>query len=117
MKFWKNGFYDEQSAENDRAEVGNEDFEKCKVANAKGLDVVDKNGRPVIAYPTKDEVKENEKQNLRIMREQSCFGIINRGKLWYDNLSKQQLVELRDWYSAWLDVTATNKIPQDLDWL
>ena len=44
---------------------------------------------------------------LRNEREGVCFTVINRGKLWYDNLTEQQLQELDEWYHAWLDITDT----------
>ena len=50
--------------------------------------------------------------DLRFQREYQCFPIINRGQLWYSNLSEQQLVELKEWYKAWLDVTETKVIPE-----
>ena len=64
--------------------------------------------------------REEEKQSLvelRIQREQECFLIINRGKLWYDNLTEEQLKELNTWYNAWLDVTETRVIPEMPIWI
>ena len=46
--------------------------------------------------------EELELQNLRQQRQDECFSIINRGKLWYDNLTEEQLAELQDWYHDWL---------------
>ena len=54
---------------------------------------------------------------LRKKREEICFPIINRGKLWYDSLSSEQYQELKDWYKKWLDVTETNIIPETPEWL
>lgn len=54
---------------------------------------------------------------LRQLREQECFPIINRGKLWYDSLTFEQIAELKTWYSDWLNVTKTNKIPYKPSWL
>ena len=54
---------------------------------------------------------------LRKEREEQCFSVINRGKLWYDCLSIEQLSELNDWYFAWLDVTETKVIPVKPKWL
>lgn len=54
---------------------------------------------------------------LRILREKECFSIINRGKLWYDCLSEEQIFELRKWYRDWLNVTETEIIPIRPDWL
>ena len=58
-----------------------------------------------------------EKNNLRQQREIECFPIINRGKLWYDNLSLSQLNELQTWYQAWLDVTETLIMPEAPTWI
>lgn len=55
--------------------------------------------------------------NLRNQREVECFPIINRGKLWYDNLTTKQIAELNEWYNAWLDVTETKVIPNKPNWL
>jgi hypothetical protein len=54
---------------------------------------------------------------LRTLRELECFPIINRGKLWYNCLTDEQLAELNDWYFAWLNVTETKKIPKQPKWL
>ena len=61
----------------------------------------------------------NEKESLDVLRkkrEEICFPIINRGKLWYDSLSSEQYQELKDWYKKWLDVTETNIIPETPKW-
>jgi hypothetical protein len=60
---------------------------------------------------------EKELNTLRELREKECFPVINRGKLWYNCLSMEQLSELNDWYFAWLDVTDTKVIPSKLEWL
>lgn len=54
---------------------------------------------------------------FRKQRETECFPIINRGKLWYDCLTLEQLVELKQWYKDWLDVTDTLVIPVKPKWL
>ena len=54
---------------------------------------------------------------LRRMREKYCFSVINRGKIWYDTLSNEQIAELKDWYQAWLDVTDTMVEPAKPAWL
>jgi hypothetical protein len=62
----------------------------------------------------------NDKESLqefRKLREKECFPIVNRGKLWYNCLTDEQLTELRDWYFAWLDVTETKVIPKKPKWL
>ena len=61
----------------------------------------------------------SEKESLDVLRkkrEEICFPIINRGKLWYDSLSSEQYQELKDWYKKWLDVTETNIIPETPKW-
>ena len=50
---------------------------------------------------TKDEVL----QDLRSLRSEECFPIVNRGQVWYDTLTQQQKYELSVWYNAWLDIT------------
>lgn len=62
----------------------------------------------------------SEKESLDVLRkkrEEICFPVINRGKLWYDSLSSEQYQELKDWYKKWLDVTETNIIPETPKWL
>lgn len=60
---------------------------------------------------------EMQQRELRLRRTYECFQYINRGKLWYDNLSESKLNELRDWYQKWLDVTITLQPPERLKWL
>ena len=55
--------------------------------------------------------------NLRAKRETECFPIVNRGQLWYDTLTEEQKVELKEWYIAWLDVTDTLVIPNKPNWI
>ena len=57
------------------------------------------------------------KDTYRKRREVECFPIINRGQLWYDTLSEEQLSELKTWYQAWLDGTNTQTIPEKPEWL
>lgn len=54
---------------------------------------------------------------LRRQREVECFPIINRGQLWYNTLTENQMLELSSWYQSWLDVTETLLIPQFPLWL
>ena len=66
------------------------------------------------------EASVEEQQNiekLRLQRKTECFSLINRGQLWYDQLSLAQKVELQIWYQAWLNVTQTNIIPTKPSWL
>lgn len=53
----------------------------------------------------------------RARREKECFAVINRGQLWYEGISMVQLLELRKWYKAWLDVTETMVVPEKPAWL
>lgn len=54
---------------------------------------------------------------FRRQREIECFPIVNRGKLWYNCLTDEQLSELKDWYFAWLNVTETRVTPKRPAWL
>ena len=54
---------------------------------------------------------------LRGLREKECFSVINRGKLWYNLLTNEQLTELKNWYTDWLNVTDTLEIPVKPEWL
>ncbi len=55
--------------------------------------------------------------DLRTRRETECFSVINRGQLWYEGISIAQLLELRKWYKAWLNVTETKVVPDKPSWL
>ena len=61
--------------------------------------------------------KEPVIDSLRKLREEKCFPIVNRGSFWYETLTEEQVKELREWYSAWLNVTETFKIPHKPKWL
>lgn len=54
---------------------------------------------------------------LRKERAIKCFPVINRGKFWYECLTDEQVVELKNWYWAWLNVTETLIIPVEPEWL
>ena len=60
---------------------------------------------------------EDEVRYLKERRATECFSVINRGKMWYDQLSEEQYLELRQWYFDWLNVTETRKIPTKPMWL
>lgn len=71
----------------------------------------------VIDYDNTQYIKEAKIVKLRDKRETECFPIINRGKLWYDNLTAEQLEELNEWYNDWLNVTKTLEEPVKPDWI
>ena len=60
---------------------------------------------------------EEQKEEYRRRRETECFSVINRGQLWYEGVSLSQLLELRSWYKAWLNVTDTMVVPERPSWL
>ena len=60
---------------------------------------------------------EGKREEIRYNREQKCFPIINRGKLWYDKLTDEQLKELGEWYVAWLNAPETMIEPADFEWI
>ena len=60
---------------------------------------------------------ETELEELRRLRDDICFPVINRGALWYERLTYIQKEELSAWYQAWLDVTETRKIPTTPEWV
>lgn len=79
---------------------------------------------PKIVYKeaTDEQIKEFETtikgiDLLRQKRAEECFSIINRGQLWYNTLTTEQVQELNTWYQAWLDVTETKIIPTKPSWL
>lgn len=62
-------------------------------------------------------VKNDYANILRRRREVECFPIINRGRLWYDRLSREQLNELERWYQKWLDAPKTKVVPPLPSWI
>ena len=44
------------------------------------------------------EQAEAAKTAYRQRRQAECFSVINRGRLWYDALTEEQLSELKTWY-------------------
>ena len=40
-----------------------------------------------------------------------------RGALWYEKLSAEEFLQLREWYQKWLDVTTSKVIPDKPAWL
>lgn len=66
---------------------------------------------------TQEELKENKKKNIRCRRASECFPIVNRGALWYDKLTAEQVAELSAWYEAWLDAPQTMTVPTKPEWV
>ena len=54
---------------------------------------------------------------IRSIRENEVFPIIDRSKLWYESLSDKQIIELRKWYKDWLNAPRTLSIPEKPKWL
>lgn len=71
---------------------------------------IPKSTNPIKATPTL-------LSNIRKRRALECFPYINRGRLWYALLSDKQLIELSNWYHAWLNATETLIVPAKLPWL
>ncbi len=49
--------------------------------------------------------KEEILNNLRRLREEQCFSVVNRGMVWYSQIDSNQNLELLRWYKEWLDIT------------
>lgn len=64
-----------------------------------------------------DASLEATKDKLRKARVEQCYSIVNRGRLWYNRLTLEQLAELEIWYQKWLDVTDTLVIPEPPTWI
>ena len=76
------------------------------------------NGKLIFDKEKLSEINaEKEKSSIRRRRETECFPIINRGQLWYANLSPEQVEELSSWYAAWLDAPETLVTPNAPKWL
>lgn len=83
-------------------------------------DFIEQDGKIVLGGFT-DETKQRQEaaelDQIRKRRETECFSIINRGELWFENLSEAQVLELRVWYTAWLNAPETKTIPPKPEWL
>lgn len=77
----------------------------------------DENGRRFQIQKPPAPTQDERKVNFRQQREVECFPIINRGQLWYDGLTEQQIAELTAWYKDWLNVTETLTMPNKPEWL
>ena len=61
--------------------------------------------------------EETALDNYRKRRETECFSVVNRGTLWYEELTQKQKSELKKWYKEWLKVTETKVVPEKPAWL
>jgi hypothetical protein len=67
---------------------------------------------------SKEEIDEEKLcEAIRERRSVECFPYVNRGRLWYNRLSDNQLSELARWYEAWLNAPETKYIPKKPRWL
>ena len=66
---------------------------------------------------TEEELCARAADVLRARRAAECFPVVNRGALWYDKLTAEQLAELSAWYESWLDAPATGEAPDEPAWL
>lgn len=96
-------------------QITDEEFDYLICQQNKGKELKVENGKVVA---TEHQVTEEEILNsLRYKREQECFPIINRGQLWYNKLTPEQIEELDQWYNDWLNVTETKVEPSKPEWL
>ena len=49
---------------------------------------------------TKEEILEQLRERRRV----ECFSVVDKGFLWYSELTDEQIAELKEWRSAWKDV-------------
>lgn len=54
---------------------------------------------------------------IRVLREEQCFHVVDRSPMWYDRLTCEQLEELVAWHKAWLSAPETGIIPEKPVWL
>jgi hypothetical protein len=92
--------------------VSDEDLEQIGITKC-----FDVKNNCVVDYDNTEDVLNEKISKLRLKREVECFSIINRGKLWYDNLTQEQLEELNKWYIDWLNVTETLIEPIKPEWI
>lgn len=110
MGFISKNYYFKDNYGN-KINVNQEEWNSLIQKKKDGYDIVIQDNKPISI------VHEKTIDEYRVQREKECFSIINRGKLWYDNLTTNQLQELQNWYYNWLDVTETKRIPNKPDWL
>lgn len=117
MVYWFNeGFYFNEKPDENAILLTDEEYYSLMDEIGNGGELLqDEGGKPYIRKTEESERREIE--NLRLMRENHCFSVINRGQFWYDTLSDNQQEELRHWYQEWLDVTETKIIPEKPEWL
>ena len=60
---------------------------------------------------------EEKKKELRQQREKECFSIVNRGQVWYEQLTIEEKLELYVWYKNWLNVTDNLQVPVKPKWI
>lgn len=87
--------------------------EKKKV---KVLDLID----TYLRYSFRERLPDESEKlyKLRKDRYEICFSILdNRSKFWYNDLSDEQYIELRNWRRKWLDVTETLIEPETPEWI
>ena len=92
-----------------------DDFDSLKMG---GYEI--KDGKIIFNEDKWNECEENIKiGELRILRNEECFSVINRGDMWYQmNVNTpEREQELKQWYQSWLDVTDTKIIPEKPDWI
>ena len=111
MKFWKDGFFETQSEENDRAKISEQEYESLLVGQMNGQRIItNEDGAPKLVDYIKNE--EDIVKELRLRREKECFAIVNRGSLYFEQFTPEQMSQIRDWYNSWLEVTKTKAIPE-----
>lgn len=121
MKYYfnkkENCFYPEWQLENittDHVEYTEEEYKQIWYCDAFHYVAQDSETKLPKQFKISDD---EELRILREKREKECFIYINRGSLWYNHLTDEQKEELEKWYTAWLNVTETKKIPESPSWL
>lgn len=107
-----------ENTELDFAEIEEEEYRKtCIIPDGKAWFYSAENGLELKDYKEPQPSEEEQLNQLRALREDICFPIINRSQLWYNRLTDEQKVELNTWYDAWLKVTETKIVPEKPAWL
>ena len=70
-----------------------------------------------VEFTPVEKTTDEKTTEIRSRRNFECFSIINRGNLWYQSLTEAQLVELSEWYQAWLNASETLVVPEKPSWL
>ncbi len=115
MFWYKKGFYKNKPSDEALEISEDEYFMLMEHLGQGGILKEDESKRPYVELSS--DYEQRLLEDLRLKRDTQCFAVINRGDLWYKQLSEPKRAELEQWYKQWLDVTVTKQVPKTPIWL